>query len=266
MVQDVVEISGFTVGRTVFPPGWRWSKDMRPFVGGEWCMARHVGVVLSGRQTVELMDGTTYEIGPGDVFEIPPGHDGEVLGDEPIVCLDWSGIETFTRVRVGERVLAGLLMTDVVGSTEEAIRLGDDLWRNRLAEYHESMRRQLDRFGGREVDTAGDGFFALFDGGARALECAAAAVAAAEQDGISLRAGVHIGEVVVDATGARGMAVHEVARIVAVAEPGEILVSEATRMLVAGAAVSFEERGEHELKGLDGPRRLYRYAGLAVET
>jgi class 3 adenylate cyclase len=261
IVQDIVEISGFTVGRTVHPPGWRWSKDLQPVVGGEWCMARHVGFVLSGRQTVEMTDGTTFELGPGDIYEIPPGHDGGVLGDEPLVTLDWSGIETWTRVVVGDRVLAGLLMTDVVGSTREALRLGDAAWRSRLAQHHESMRRQLDRYRGREMDTAGDSFFALFDGGARALECAAASLASADKDGISLRAAVHVGEVVVGNDGARGVAVHEVARMTALAEPGEILVSEATRLLVTGTAVTWEDRGEHELRGLEGPRRLFRYAG-----
>ena len=88
IVQDIVEVSGFTVGRTVHPPGWRWSTDLKPVVGGDWCMARHVGVVLSGRQWVEMMDGTRFELGPGDVYEIPPGHDGGVVGDEPLVCVD----------------------------------------------------------------------------------------------------------------------------------------------------------------------------------
>src|SRR5437763_13167484 len=127
LVQDVVEIGDFTVGRTVHPPGWRWSKDMKPVVGGEWCMARHVGVILSGRQGVQLQDGTTIEFGPNDVYDVPPGHDGYVLGDEPLVAIDWSGIEAWTgfRIRIGERVLAGLLMTDIVGSTPEAARIGD---------------------------------------------------------------------------------------------------------------------------------------------
>jgi class 3 adenylate cyclase len=263
LVQDVVEIGDFTVGRTVHPPGWRWSKDMKPVVGGEWCMARHVGVVLSGRQGIELQDGTTIEFGPNDVYDIPPGHDGYVLGDEPLVAIDWSGLEAWTgfRIRIGERVLAGLLMTDIVGSTTEAARIGDAAWRRRLAEHYESMRSRLDRFRGREIDTTGDGMFALFDGAARALECAAAIRDSAEANGVHVRSGVHVGEVELSGRGARGIAVHEVARITALAGPGEILVSEATRSLVLSAGMSFEDRGTHELKGLDEVRRLYAYAG-----
>src|SRR5438445_8227378 len=93
LIEDVVEIGDFTVGRIVHPPGWRWSKDMKPIVGGEWCAARHVGVVLSGRMRVELKDGTAIDIGPFEVFDIPPGHDAYVVGDEPLVELDWSGLE-----------------------------------------------------------------------------------------------------------------------------------------------------------------------------
>lgn len=262
VTQDLVEIGDFTIGRLVHEPGWRWSTHMKPRVGGDWCMAHHVGVILSGRLGIELADGTTVELGADDAYDIPPGHDGYVIGDESVVAIEWSGIETWNgfRLGLGERVLAGLLMTDIVGSTEEATRLGDAAWRQRLAEHHTNARAQLDRFRGREIDTAGDGMFALFDGAARALECAAAIRESSERQGVRLRAGVHVGEVELRGTSVRGIAVHEVARIAAAASPGEILVSESTRALAAGSGMSFDDRGEHELKGLDGLRRLFSYA------
>ena len=259
MVEHVVKIGDYTVGRVVQPPGFSWSTNVQPIVGGEWCAARHVGVVVSGRMGVELKDGTRFELGPNDVFDIPPGHDAHVVGDEPLVEIDWSGLEAWTgfKVRLHDRVLAGLLMTDVVGSTEQAASLGDALWRDRLAAHMESMRTLLGRFRGREVDTAGDGMFALFDGAARALECAAAIQEAARRDDMPVRIGVHVGEVELTATGARGIAVHDVARIAGQAGAGEVLTSEATRALSTGAGLAFEDRGEHQLKGVDGPRRLF---------
>jgi class 3 adenylate cyclase len=263
ITEDIVAIGDFTVGRVVHPPGWRWSTHMKPVVGGDWCAARHVGVVVSGRMRVELKDGTSIDIGPNEVFDIPPGHDAYVVGDEPLVEIDWSGLEVWTgfRLHLHDRVLASLLMTDIVGSTTEAVRVGDAAWRQRLADHYESLRAQLDRFAGREIDTAGDGMFALFDGAARALECAAAAREIAERHSMQVRFGVHVGEVELTEKGARGVAVHEVARITALAEPGEILVSETTKILTQGAGLEFTERGTHELKGLAEPRTLYAYGG-----
>jgi class 3 adenylate cyclase len=261
MVEHAVTIGDYTVGRVVQPPGFRWSIHVQPMVGGDWCTARHVGVVLSGRMGVDLEDGTSFELGPNDVFDIPPGHDAYVVGAEPLVEIDWSGLEAWTgfRVRLHDRVLAGLLMTDIVGSTQEASRLGDPAWRRRLADHHESIRLHLGRFRGREIDTAGDGMFALFDGAARALECAAAIRESARTLETPVRIGVHVGEVELTADGARGIAVHEVARIMAAAGSGEILASETTRALSLGAGLEFEDRGPHDLKGLDGPRRLFAF-------
>jgi class 3 adenylate cyclase len=157
-------------------------------------------------------------------------------------------------------------MTGIVGSTQEASRVGDAVWRRRLADHHESMRLQLGRFRGREVDTAGDGMFALFDGAARALECAAAIREAAKIQDTPVRIGVHVGEVELTANGARGIAVHEVARITAAAGAEEILVSETTRALSMGAGLDFEDRGAHDLKGLDGARRLFAFVGNTVAS
>lgn len=261
MVEHVVRLGDYTVGRVVQPPGFRWSTNIQPLVGGEWCVARHVGVVVSGRMGVELKDGTQFELGPNDVFDIPPGHDAFVLGDDPLVEIDWSGLEAWTgfKVRLHDRVLAGVLMTDIVGSTQEASRLGDALWRSRLSDHLESVRTCLGRFRGREIDTAGDGMFALFDGAARALECAAAIQEAAEAQGVPVRIGVHVGEVELTSNGARGIAIHEASRIAALADAGEVLTSEATRALSMGAGLQFEDRGLHELKGLEGQRRLFAF-------
>jgi class 3 adenylate cyclase len=230
-------------------------------VGGDWCIARHVGVVVSGRMGVDLKDGARFELGPNDVFDIPPGHDAYVVGEEPLVEIDWSGLEAWTgfKVRLHDRVLAGLLMTDLVGSTAEASRVGDAQWRDNLAHHLESMRTLLGRFRGREIDTAGDGIFAIFDGAARALECAAAIREAARTQEMPVRIGVHVGEVELTANGARGLAIHEVARIAAAAGAGEILTSEATRAVSTGAGLVFKDRGAHQLKGLSEDRRLFEF-------
>jgi class 3 adenylate cyclase len=160
-----------------------------------------------------------------------------------------------------ERVLASLLFTDIVGSTQRAETFGDSRWRDLLAQHHAAVRAQLARFRGREVDTAGDGFFAVFDGPARAIRAALAAIDAVRPLGIELRAGVHTGEVEEMSSGAiAGIAVHVGARIASAASPGEVLVSSAVRDLVAGSGLRFVDRGEHVLKGVDEPRRLYAVA------
>ena len=104
----IVELGDLTVGELVSQPGWRWSEDMRPTIGGEWCQARHVGYVVSGRLGVDFSDGTHLELGPGDVFDIPPGHDGYTVGDEPCVQVEWSGIRAWAGFPTGihSRVLA----------------------------------------------------------------------------------------------------------------------------------------------------------------
>jgi hypothetical protein len=95
----IVELGDLTVGELVSQPGWRWSRDMRPTIGGEWCQARHVGFVISGRLGLEFSDGTRLELGPGDVFDVPPGHDGYTIGDEPCVQIEWSGIRAWAGFR-----------------------------------------------------------------------------------------------------------------------------------------------------------------------
>jgi class 3 adenylate cyclase len=254
----IVEVGDFTVGYLVYQPGWRWSTHVRPSVGGEWCQARHVGVVLSGRVAVLLQDGTALRFGPNDVFDIPPGHDAWVVGDEPFVQLEWTGLHTFFGTHsAGGGVLATLLFTDLVDSTAAAARLGDLRWRELLSSHFAAARSALDRFGGREVKTTGDGLLATFDGPARALRAATAIRAAARNDGLGVRAGIHVGEVELVAGDVRGVAVHAAARILARAGEGEILVSETTRLLARSTGLEFEDRGTHELKGLDGEWRLF---------
>ena len=156
-----------------------------------------------------------------------------------------------------DRVLATVLFTDIVGSSEKAAALGDRAWRELLQRHHELVRRQLVRFRGTEVDTAGDGFFASFDGPARAIRCACAIVAATPELGLDVRAGLHTGECELLDRKVAGIAVHTGARVAAHAQPGEVLVSQTVKDLVAGSGLAFQERGEHELKGIPGDWRLY---------
>ena len=159
-----------------------------------------------------------------------------------------------------DRVLATVLFTDVVGSTEKARELGDRRWRDLLDRHNEIVRRDLERFRGREVDTAGDGFFATFDGPARAIRCARSIVADVQSVGLEVRAGLHTGECELAGDQVRGIAVHTGARVASLAGAGEVLVSSTVRDLVAGSGIEFAERGVQSLKGIPGEWRLYAVA------
>ena len=156
-----------------------------------------------------------------------------------------------------ERILATILFTDIAGSTERAARLGDSAWRELLERHHAVVRRELARFRGRELDTAGDGFFAAFDGPARAVLCARAVQNALRPLELQIRAGLHTGECEVSGDKVAGIAVAIGARIAALARPGDVLVSRTVKDLVAGSGIEFDDRGEHELKGVPGEWRLY---------
>lgn len=156
-----------------------------------------------------------------------------------------------------DRVLATVLFTDIVGSTERVAELGDRRWRELLAAHDDAVRRELERFRGREVDTAGDGFLATFDGPARAVRCAKAIEADVRALGLSIRAGVHTGECELEGEKVRGIAVHTGARVAALAGPGEVLVSSTVKDLTSGSGIEFEDRGAHELKGVPGEWRVY---------
>jgi class 3 adenylate cyclase len=156
-----------------------------------------------------------------------------------------------------ERVLATLLFTDIVDSTARATELGDARWREILERHHSIVRRHLTRYRGRELDTAGDGFFASFDGPARAVRCACAITEAMPELGIDVRAGLHAGECELVDKKVGGVAVHIGARVAASAAPGEVRVSRTVKDLVAGSGLEFEDRGVHELKGIPGAWELF---------
>lgn len=156
-----------------------------------------------------------------------------------------------------DRMLATVLFTDLVGSTAQAAALGDRRWRDLLEQHHAAVRRELARFDGREVDTAGDGFFATFDGPARAIRCARAVVESVRPLGLTVRAGLHTGEVELADGKVAGIAVNIGARVSAQAGPGEVLVSGTVKDLVAGSGLEFEERGATALKGVPGEWRLF---------
>ncbi len=155
------------------------------------------------------------------------------------------------------RVLATVVFTDIVGSTERAADLGDVRWQALLADHNRVVRRQLDRFGGREIKVVGDGFLATFDGPARAVRCAIAIRDDVRELGLEIRAGIHVGEIEMLPDDIAGLAVHLGARVSALAGPGEVLVSSTVKDLVVGSGIAFEDRGSHVLKGVPGEWRLY---------
>ena len=166
---------------------------------------------------------------------------------------------------IPESVLATILFTDIVGSTAQAAELGDRAWRELLERHHALVRRELARYRGDEKDTAGDGFFATFDGPARAIRCAHAIVEGVRELGLEVRAGVHTGECEVHEGKVAGLAVVIGARVAAAAQGGEVLVSQTVKDLVAGAGVDFVDRGERELKGVPGAWRLYAAADVEAQ-
>ncbi len=192
-----------------------------------------------------------------------PGPDHLVWLSDADVVLD--EIEEFlTGVRHAaepDRVLATVLFTDIVGATEKAVALGDRRWRDLLDGHNVVVRRELSRFRGREIKTAGDGFFATFDGPARAVRSACAISKGMHSLGLEVRAGLHTGECEVMGDDMGGIAVHIGARIAAVAAPGEVLVSSTVRDLVAGSGLRFRDHGAAKLKGVDGEWKLYAAEG-----
>jgi class 3 adenylate cyclase len=206
--------------------------------------------VENARWLARHIHGSKYIELPGDTHA--PFVDGEDMMAEIR--------EFLTGVREPaepERVLATVLFTDIVGSTERARELGDRGWRDLLERHHEAVRAELARFRGREIDTAGDGFFATFDGPARAIRSAKAITESVRRLGLEIRAGLHTGEVELARDDIRGIAVHTGARVAAQADPGEVLVSQTVKDLVAGSGIEFADRGAYELKGVPGEWRLY---------
>jgi class 3 adenylate cyclase len=200
-----------------------------------------------------------------------------IRGAEIVELPDWRGVYTWVHDEThqattdavqhfvsrledrgeSERVLATILFTDIVGSTELAARVGDAAWRVLLQRHHAIVRRELARFQGAEVDTAGDGFFASFDGPARAVRAATAIRDSLDEFGITIRAGLHTGECEVVDGKVAGIAVSIGARIASLAGPSEVLVSSTVKDLVSGSDLRFEDRGERPLKGIPEPWRLF---------
>src|SRR5690349_10006750 len=262
LTAEVVNIGETTVGRSVFAPGWRWSTDLAVLSGTTSCQVHHLGHAVSGRMRVEMDDGEAIEIPPDSIYEIPPGHDAWVVGDEPWVTVEW----TSTRIvgvpaeGPGERVLATVLFTDIVGSTALLERMGDGPWQELLRRHNARLRDDLNTFRGRELATTGDGFLAVFDGATRAVRCGRAMTRSAHELGLAIRGGVHTGEVEFVGDDVRGVAVHAAARVMSLAGPDDVFVTSTTRELLDGSGIVLDEAGTHELKGLSGRRSVFRVA------
>jgi class 3 adenylate cyclase len=213
--------------------------------GNQYLQSEH------GRYLAEHIPGAYY-------VEVEGADHVPYLGDQgPIL----EAIEEFvTGARHSaevDRVLATVFFTDIVGSTEKAVEIGDARWRELLLAHNELVRNELDRFQGREIATSGDGLFATFDGPARAVRCASAVVTSVRQLGIEIRAGIHTGECERMGDNLGGIAVHIGARIAALSEPSEVLVSSTVKDLVAGSGLRFEDRGMHRLKGVPDEWRIF---------
>lgn len=204
--------------------------------------SRFLATEIPGSKLVEL---------EGDDHFLFAGRSEEILDEVQ---------EFITGLRPGpvlDRVLATVLFTDIVGSTAAAAELGDGRWNELLTMHHDAVRRELEHFRGREIDTTGDGFLALFDGPARAIQCGLAIRDRLHGFGIDIRVGLHTGEIVSVGDDVRGIAVHIGARVAALADRSEVLVSRTVVDLVAGSGIRFVDRGEHELKGVPGSWNLF---------
>jgi class 3 adenylate cyclase/pimeloyl-ACP methyl ester carboxylesterase len=207
--------------------------------------------VEHGRELAAMIPNAVYK-------ELPGSDNFWWVGDVDVIADEIQEFLTGVRpAREPDRILATVLFTDLVGSTERAAELGDRGWNELLERHNRVVRRELAAFRGREVSTAGDSFMATFDGPARGIRCAQSISQAVERLGLQIRAGLHTGEVERVAGDIRGIAVHIGARVAAIAAPGEVLVSAAVPPLVAGSGLEFEDRGSHALKGVPGEWHLY---------
>jgi len=213
-----------------------------------------VNAVENGRYLAERIRGARWVELPGDDFVLWSG-DTDAIADE---------IEEFLTGRRGvaepSRIVATVMFTDIVESTERARAVGDRAWADLLQVHDARVRDELRRFGGHEVDTAGDGFLAWFESPTAAIRCARAVLASVSEVGVELRVGLHTGECEIVGDKLRGIAVHVGARVASTAEAGEILASQTVRDLVAGSGIAFEDRGMHQLKGVPGDWPLYSIA------
>lgn len=263
---ELVELGGVSLARDTHQPGWRWATHVRPHVGTAWCETRHVGLVAQGRMGL-LTGGVEFEAGAGELIDIPPGHDAWVVGEVPVVTITWMGARSWLLplASLTDRVLVTLLFTDIVDSTGTATRVGDLRWTELLASHDQRMSDVVSHHRGRVVKQTGDGILAMFDGTAKALRCALACNRAAAEMGITIRLGIHTGEVEMAGEEVRGVAVHEAARILDFASGGDVVVSSSTSSLVSDVDFEFEDLGEHELRGLPHRRHLYRLVAPGQE-
>jgi class 3 adenylate cyclase len=200
----------------------------------------------------------TRRIAGARYVELPGDDHLPFVGDQDAILDEIEEFLTGDRHHAElDRILATVLFTDVVGSTERAAAIGDKRWRDLLESYNQVIREELERFRGREVDTAGDGFFATFDGPARAIRCACAMRSELARLGIEIRAGLHTGECELVGDKVRGISVHIGSRVASLATPGEVLVSSTVKDLVAGSGLEFKDRGVHTLRGVPGEWRLF---------
>jgi len=259
----IVELGDLAIGRIEYQPGWRWTEDMQERVGTASCEIHHVGVALSGRLGIDMDDGYSFVIEPLDAFDLPPGHKAYVVGDEPWTSIDTVGRRNFGAPRqlATDRYLATILFVDIVGSTDIVRRLGDRAWRDLLADHNAAARAVLERHRGVEIGTIGDGMLATFDSPARAVRAARDLRREAAEFDLEVHSGLHTGEVERAGDDVRGIAVHHASRVAGEAGAGEILVSSATRGLLAGSDVVLASIGPRSLKGLDAPDELFRVEG-----
>jgi len=256
-----VQIGSITVGRATLQPGWRWTTSIGPLTGDALCQVHHVSLVQSGRICFQLDGGEAAEFGPDTLVDVPPGHDAWVVGDERVVLVDLYGNAFDVGVPTDhQRVVTTVLISDIVDSTATAGQIGDMRWRQLLGEHDRLVRSLIDRFGGHVVNTTGDGFIATFQSAISALRCAAAVRDGVRTLELSVRIGVHTGEVELVDNDVRGVTVHAAARIMALGGPSEILTSDLTRNLVAGSGLLFEQRGAHQVKGFDQPIIVFALA------
>jgi class 3 adenylate cyclase len=216
-------------------------------------------------ERVAPVEGARYmaeQIPNAKLVELEGADHLPMLGDSDAIIDEIEEFLTGTRrAREYDRVLSTVLFTDIVGSTARAAEVGDGRWRELLARHDAAVRRQLTRFGGREVKHTGDGFLATFDGPARGVRCAAdIAQAVRASSGLEVRAGLHTGECELSPSDIGGMAVHIAARVMALAGPGEVFTSSTVKDLVVGSGLTFADRGLHPLKGVPDEWRLYAVA------
>lgn len=255
---NLLQIGSLTIGYGKVQPGWRWSTHMPKATDEPLCQIHHLQLILSGRFAVQMDDGEYAEFEPNQVFDVPPGHDAWVIGDEPVALVDFLGnIEQLGRPASRDRIVTTLMMTDIVDSTATASRLGDTTWKQKLGEHNRLVRLRLERYLGKEVNTTGDGFLAMFASTVGAIRCAASIRDATAGIELPVRIGVHTGEVELLLGDIGGLAVHAAARVMALGTASDIMVSSTTRSLVEDGDLRFESKGMRLLKGLPTPLEVF---------